>query len=350
MTKFLLDCGAVQEICDQIGEFSSSMESLSSDIASYDVSGSDFDFGGAKQAILMNVQAASIKMKNTVNLINTVIDEHTSLQGRLRYEPVLPQKSVSGSAIMSTSTTTHVVSEGETLSGIANVYNTTVDSIKENNDIKNVDLIYPGESFIINQNDKLEKIDEIDHGANLNAEKNKSDVLDETNLLENVNKSETNNNINNIDKDYNTNTISQTKDYVNNSANGFSVTSGNKTYQLSQSDKEMLMAIVSAEADRNSKDDCLAVISVILNRCENPAWINDFGTNPIAQATAPNQFVVYQNGNYLEYLNGNVNDNVRTAVEDALNGIRNCEYLSFRGNHVTSFSNNMISSAGNRYG
>ena len=45
----------------------------------------------------------------------------------------------------------------------------------------------------------------------------------------------------------------------------------------------------------------------------------------------------------------NVNENVRQAVEDALNGVRNCDYLSFRSNSSTSYSNNMIVSSGNRY-
>ena len=87
----------------------------------------------------------------------------------------------------------------------------------------------------------------------------------------------------------------------------------------------------------------------ILNRCETSNWINSHGRDPIAQATAPNQFVVYQHGSYKRYINGNAPDTVKTAVMDALNGVRNHDYLSFRSNGSTGYSNNMISSTGNRY-
>ena len=139
-----------------------------------------------------------------------------------------------------------------------------------------------------------------------------------------------------------------TSNYHNNEANGFVVSSGNQTYNLSDSDYDLLCSIVSAESDK-SYDDALAVVSTILNRCETPAWINSHGTNPISQATAPNQFVVYQEGHYLSYTNGNSPDTVKTAVSDALNGLRNHDYLSFRSNGSTGYSDNMITPTGNRY-
>jgi hypothetical protein len=37
------------------------------------------------------------------------------------------------------------------------------------------------------------------------------------------------------------------------------------------------------------------------------------------------------------------------AVMDALAGVRNHDYLSFRSNKTTSYSDNMISATGNRY-
>ncbi len=136
--------------------------------------------------------------------------------------------------------------------------------------------------------------------------------------------------------------------YHNNIANGFEVTTGNLTYQLCDEDIELLCAIVSAESDK-SYDDALAVISTILNRCEKSNWIASHGRDPIAQATAPNQYVVYQHGSYKKYLNGNAPDTVKQAVMDALNGVRNHDYCSFRSNGSTSYSNNMITSTGNRY-
>lgn len=136
--------------------------------------------------------------------------------------------------------------------------------------------------------------------------------------------------------------------YSNNSSSGFNVTTGNTTYSLDSSDVDLLYSIVSAESDK-SYDDALAVATTILNRCEAPNWIACNGTNPISQATAPNQFVVYQSGSYKAYINGNSPATVQQAVNDALNGVRNHDYLSFRSNGSTGYSNNMITSTGNRY-
>ena len=76
--------------------------------------------------------------------------------------------------------------------------------------------------------------------------------------------------------------------YSNYPEKGFEVTTGNLCYELSDADIELLCAIVSAESDK-TYDDALAVITTILNRCETDNWIRSHGTDPIAQATAPNQ-------------------------------------------------------------
>ena len=136
--------------------------------------------------------------------------------------------------------------------------------------------------------------------------------------------------------------------YSNYPEKGFEVTTGNLCYELSDEDFELLCAIVSAESDK-TYDDALAVITTILNRCETDNWIRSHGTDPIAQATAPNQFVVYQHGSYKRYMNGNAPETVVQAVKDALAGVRNHKYLSFRSNGTTSYSDNMISPTGNRY-
>lgn len=136
--------------------------------------------------------------------------------------------------------------------------------------------------------------------------------------------------------------------YRNRPEAGFQVTTGNLAYDLSDSDIDLLCAIVAAESDK-SYDDALAVITTILNRCEAPNWVASHGKNPVAQATAPNQFVVYQHGSYRRYINGNAPDTVKQAVADALAGVRNHNYLSFRSNGSTGYSNNMITSSGNRY-
>lgn len=135
--------------------------------------------------------------------------------------------------------------------------------------------------------------------------------------------------------------------YNNNPAAGFEVTTGNTAYDLSDSDYQLICAIVAAESDK-SYDDALAVVSTILNRCEASNWVASYGTNPVTQATAPNQFVVYQHGSYKQYL-GNAPETVMTAVKDALAGVRNHSYLSFRSNGSKSYSNNMVTATGNRY-
>lgn len=136
--------------------------------------------------------------------------------------------------------------------------------------------------------------------------------------------------------------------YKNNIEEGFEVTAGNLAYKIGQEDFELLCAIVSAESDK-SYDDALAVITTILNRCESPNWIESHGTDPIAQATAPDQFVVYQHGSYKPYMDGKAPDTVIQAVTDALAGVRNHEYLTFRSNSTTDYSDNMITATGNRY-
>ena len=147
---------------------------------------------------------------------------------------------------------------------------------------------------------------------------------------------------------YNSNDNVDTSGYKSNEASGFVVTEGNTKYDLNDSDKDLLYAIVAAESDK-SKDDALAVASTILNRCEDTRWVNSHGTNPIKQATAPNQFVVYQEGYYKRYTNGQAPEAVKQAVNDALNGVRNHNYLSFRSNGSTKYSSNMITETGNRY-
>lgn len=136
--------------------------------------------------------------------------------------------------------------------------------------------------------------------------------------------------------------------YHNNLEMGFEVTTGNLAYEVSDKEYELLCAIVAAESDK-SYDDALAVITTILNRCESPNWVRSHGVNPVAQATAPNQFVVYQEGSYKRYMDGNAPETVKTAVMDALAGVRNHNYLSFRSNDSISYSSNMITKTGNRY-
>lgn len=154
-------------------------------------------------------------------------------------------------------------------------------------------------------------------------------------------------------------TLLNTSLYKSNPDLGFVVTDNNKTYTLSSDEFDLVVAVVAAEYEK-SIDDALAVISVILNRCESPVWLEWAGTSPAMQVVKPNQFEVYSTGSYLKYMPGGVFYGTnhyklaKQAVIDAFNGIRNNNYYSFRSwGYITSggdyYSYNYIVEGGNRY-
>ena len=138
------------------------------------------------------------------------------------------------------------------------------------------------------------------------------------------------------------------KGFGSNSGISFELTTGNKTYSLSEDDKKLLYAVVASEAAHN-KDDALGVTSVILNRCEN----SGFGaTDPISIIKRKGQFEGYFGGSYKRYYNdvSLIPDEVIQAVDDCLNGTRNTDALFFRANSWDDYSSNLITTDGNRYG
>ena len=146
--------------------------------------------------------------------------------------------------------------------------------------------------------------------------------------------------------------------YKSNPALGFVVTDDNPRYQLEGYDFDLVVAIVSAEYEK-SRDDALAVISVILNRCDSPSWSSWAGPTPVDQVIKKNQFEVYTIKSYLKYMPDGALYNTqhylyaKEAVIDALNGIRNNKYDSFRSwTYITNgdyYSYNYIVEGGNRY-
>lgn len=143
--------------------------------------------------------------------------------------------------------------------------------------------------------------------------------------------------------------------YSNNEVNGFKVSEGNKQYSLDDYEFNVVVAVVAGEFDKN-KDDALAVVSVILNRCDSSKWNSWAGSTPYTQVTRKGQFEVYGAGYYLSYMpNGNKYGSekyniARQAVIDGLNGIRNNSYLGFRAWHISSYSDKYMVYGGNRYG
>lgn len=115
----------------------------------------------------------------------------------------------------------------------------------------------------------------------------------------------------------------------------FQMTRGNLAYEISDNDFDLLCAIVSAESDK-SYDGSLAVASTILNRCEHLDYVTSYGANPVAQATAYNQFLGYRNQEYKQYINGQYSQEVMQAVKDALAGVRNHKICNFsKGNMIS---------------
>lgn len=128
---------------------------------------------------------------------------------------------------------------------------------------------------------------------------------------------------------------------------GFIVSNNNTKYSLSTEDFNLLVAVVSSESNKKL-DDIMAVMSVILNRCDRG------GKTPVEVITAPGQFSGYLHGYYRNYLNADntLKSNttlVQEVVNDALNGVRNNKYYSFRSWNSYYYGENYIVEYGNRF-
>ena len=143
--------------------------------------------------------------------------------------------------------------------------------------------------------------------------------------------------------------------YSNNKSMGFVVTENNKNYSLTDKEFDVVVAVVAGEYDLNL-NDALAVMSVILNRCDSKSWAKWAGPSPYDQVVMKGQFEVYFAGYYLDYMPGGNKygkekyEVARQAVLDGLNGIRNNKYLGFRAWWVSEYSDKYIVTGGNRYG
>lgn len=125
--------------------------------------------------------------------------------------------------------------------------------------------------------------------------------------------------------------------YVSKPAAGFNVTTGNRTYALNNGEFSIVAGVVACEAV--SKDDALAVMSVILNRADAR------GISPVSVVAQAGQFSCYSQANGTG--NGDPS-RFASVVKDALDGIRNNGYHSFNGMN-SGVSNNYIVDNGNRF-
>ena len=80
MTKFLLDTDSVLSVSKGMDTLTSNAGTVLGNVKSYDVSNNDFDFSGAKAAIVNNIEGIETKVSNTNVLLDTVVQVHTELQ------------------------------------------------------------------------------------------------------------------------------------------------------------------------------------------------------------------------------------------------------------------------------
>lgn len=143
--------------------------------------------------------------------------------------------------------------------------------------------------------------------------------------------------------------------YKNNVSMGFKVTENNKKYTLTEEEFDVVVAVVAGEYG-GDLNDALAVVSVILNRCDSKTWSAWAGSNPYKQVIAKGQFEVYLKDYYLAYMPGGSKYGstkykvAKQAVLDGLHGVRNNKYTGFRAWYLTNYSNNYVVAGGNRYG
>lgn len=76
-----------------------------------------------------------------------------------------------------------------------------------------------------------------------------------------------------------------------------------------------------------------AVMSTVINRLNSPEW-SWCGNTVMEQLTYPSQFCYSLDNYWKRYLDGNVEDAVKEAVVDVLNGNVSHSFTSFRGGYV----------------
>lgn len=80
MAKVVLDTDSVLSVSKGMDTLASNADTVLSNIKSYDVANNDFDFSGAKAAIVNNIEGIETKVSNTNILLDTVVQVHTELQ------------------------------------------------------------------------------------------------------------------------------------------------------------------------------------------------------------------------------------------------------------------------------
>lgn len=131
--------------------------------------------------------------------------------------------------------------------------------------------------------------------------------------------------------------IIEVRKVTNRSYGSTSVRYRNGVWTYSAEEFDLLCAITAQECS-SSYEGALAVITCACNRAESTKWARN-GSDPLSQYKAPNQFCYSIDSYWKRRLNGNYPDYVVQAVNDALQGKRNHNYLSFRaaGTHSGTY-------------
>ena len=124
-------------------------------------------------------------------------------------------------------------------------------------------------------------------------------------------------------------------------------------FNLTEEELDVCCAIAIAEACGEGMDyeEATHVINTAYNRIISARWVASLGDNLYVQMTAPDQFVVYQNGSYAKYLGQTLLPGYQ-AVIDFLSNTSEVEahdYLSFRSNDSVVEGSIQLVVGGNRY-
>ena len=108
-------------------------------------------------------------------------------------------------------------------------------------------------------------------------------------------------------------------------------------YGYTQDEMNLIYAIVRQEGGP-TYESALAVISSAINRTNSDKWAY-LGSTVLEQLIAPEQYCYSIDDYWKQYLNGNVEDEVKEAVQDGLSGITSHDWTCFRSYPVEGATN-----------
>lgn len=123
MSIFMLDTDAVSSCMSSIESLSSKFDNLASQVEGFDVTCEDgFDFAGAKGVIANNINACAVKVSNTAKVLENVVNSHTSLQSKLKFQGGEEEQNTSN---QSSSSSSNKRNQSSSSSNSGNYYNSS---------------------------------------------------------------------------------------------------------------------------------------------------------------------------------------------------------------------------------